>query len=89
MDGAKTGLCFGMVDGIMETQMLWSTEDSHHHDAMYHGCIPTEVTVGEAVKVIMKFLNDNPNELHQRDTFLIGIALVKAYPCPASPGTTR
>lgn len=88
-DGIEMGLCFGMVDGIMETQELWSAVDSQHREAMYHGCIPSEVTVGEAVKVVMKFLNDNPNRLHQKDTFLIGIALAKAYPCPASPGTTK
>ena len=89
MDGLNTGVCFGLVDGIRETLTLWNTVDSQHNEAKFHGCIPTEVTVEEAVKVVMKYLNDNPTQLHHRDAFLIAIALAKGYPCPASPGTTK
>jgi hypothetical protein len=83
MDGFNTGACFGLVDGIMETMQLWNTVDSQHNEARYHGCIPNEVTVGEAVKVVLKYLNDNPTQLHWRDTHLIAAALSKGYPCPA------
>jgi Rap1a immunity proteins len=85
MDGFNTGACFGLVDGIRETLMLWNTVDSQHNEAIYHGCIPAEVTVEEAVKVVMKCLNDNPTQLHQRDALLVVAALSKGYPCPASP----
>jgi hypothetical protein len=85
MDGFRTGACFGLVDGIRETLMLWNTVDSLHNEAIYHGCIPAEVTVEEAVKVVMKYLNDNPAQLHQRDAFLVVAVLSKGYPCPAPP----
>jgi hypothetical protein len=90
MDGFNTGVCFGLVDGIKETMMLWNTVDSQHSESKFHGCIPTEVTLEEAVKVVMKYLNDNPTQLHFRDVHLIYIALAKGYPCPAiPPGTTK
>jgi hypothetical protein len=89
MDGFNTGACFGLVDGIRETLMLWNTVDSQHNEARFHGCIPTEVTLEEAVKVVMKYLNDHPTQLHQRDAFLVVIALANGYPCPAPSGTTK
>lgn len=83
--GLTRGACFGLVDGIRETLMLWNTVDSQHNEAKHHRCIPAEVTVEGAVKVVMKYLNDNPTQRHQRDAFLVVAALSKGYPCPASP----
>lgn len=79
MDGFNTGLCFGLVDGIRETLTLWDTVDSQHNEVRFHGCIPKEVTLEEAVKVVMKYLNDNPTQLHQRDAFLMGITYFSPF----------
>lgn len=90
MDEFHMGACFGLVDGVMGTMTLWNTVDAQRNETKFHGCIPTEVTVEEAVKVVLKYLNDNPTQLHQRDASLVVSALAKGYPCPTTPpGTTK
>ncbi|MEK6211077.1 MAG: Rap1a/Tai family immunity protein [Pseudomonadota bacterium] len=44
-------------------------------------CIPDGVTLEQGKKVILKYFDDNPAELHMSAEFLIGIALKRAFPC--------
>ncbi|MGD1062894.1 MAG: Rap1a/Tai family immunity protein [Terracidiphilus sp.] len=86
-DAIHTGMCLGLVRGAMDMMTLWERVDSNHSQSRFHGCIPTEVSLLEAIKVVMKYLNDHPERLHERDSFLIVSALTEAYPCHASsPG---
>jgi hypothetical protein len=45
-------------------------------------CIPDGVTNRQAVAVVVKFLDDHPNQLHQRFIVLAQDALYEAWPCP-------
>ena len=45
-------------------------------------CAPKEVTVGQLVLVIVKFLRDHPERLHQGRAALTMEALTTAFPCP-------
>jgi hypothetical protein len=88
-DALRSGMCFGLVRGVWNTLTMWDYVDSKHNEPTFHGCIPDGVTLVEAIKVVMKFLNDNPTQLHQKDTLLIHLALVAGYPCSASPGAAK
>ena len=44
-------------------------------------CRPSEVTVIQAVRVVVNYLNAHPEELYQRDTTLTLRALRRAFPC--------
>ncbi len=44
-------------------------------------CSPDEVTVIQAVRVVVSYLNAHPEELYQRDTTLTLRALQRAFPC--------
>ena len=44
-------------------------------------CIPNNVTQGQVLDVIVKFLEDHPQNRHQNATVLISVALRDAFPC--------
>jgi hypothetical protein len=64
---------------------LWNAVDSTHTQQAAHGCIPFGVMPLEAIKVVVKYLNDHPEKLHEADTILVLSALSNAYPCSALP----
>lgn len=83
-EASRSVACISLVRGVKDTLMMWDTMDSKRNEPKFHGCIPDGVGLVEAIKVVMKYINDNPAQLHQKDTILIHIALVEGYPCSAS-----
>ena len=48
-------------------------------------CEPDDATFGQFMVVIMKYLRDNPAELHQPFVRLAVDALAATWPCPKTP----
>lgn len=44
-------------------------------------CPPESVTLGQMVRTVVKFLQDNPNDLHKPAGVLTTEALIKEFPC--------
>lgn len=44
-------------------------------------CVPANATVGQVARVLVKFLEDNPNRLHEPVGLLYMEALYDAFPC--------
>jgi hypothetical protein len=44
-------------------------------------CVPSSVTLRQLVKVITKYSNENPGELHAPASSQIYIALLETFPC--------
>jgi hypothetical protein len=66
-----TGYCSGLVEGISY--------------ASTHSCLPDGATVGQAVRVVVKYLNDHPEDLNLDERELVDVALGLAFPCPTTP----
>ena len=47
-------------------------------------CIPEEVTMGQAMRVIMKYIKDHPEQLHAHAAVITIVALKGAFPCTVS-----
>jgi hypothetical protein len=45
-------------------------------------CMPREVTNGQAVRVVIAFMDANPSRLHEDFKMIAGEALHNAWPCP-------
>jgi len=45
-------------------------------------CKPPQATVGQAVAITQKFLNENPKIWHYEAAAIVGAALGDAWPCP-------
>ncbi len=75
------GLCFGYVDAANSSVYLLNSiaKQAGGHE---RGCIPDEVTRAQEVRVIVKYLENHPAELHQSAYFSVLNAFDAAWPCP-------
>jgi hypothetical protein len=67
----NVGFCLGLAQGIPYGSPLV--------------CPPAGVTNGQSVRVVVKFLNDNPEKLNLDEDELVTLALSKAFPCKHTP----
>jgi len=61
------GMCRGVVMGVIEVSPKV--------------CPSEGVTLAQAVRIVLKFLQDHPERLHLRGSELAEDALSKAFPC--------
>jgi hypothetical protein len=64
------GYCLGIVRGVS----YW---------LLPKGC-SDDVSLGQRVLVVNKYLKDHPEDLNLPDALLVSSALSKAFPCPTS-----
>lgn len=70
----NTGFCIGFSQGVQNTLQFFPKEAGI--------CFPKDgIAAGQSMRIILKYLQDNPSQLHQKDTVLAVIAFKKAYPC--------
>ena len=69
----SAGVCAGMVRAAS-----FAAEAS----ATFGPCVPDPSNLEEQVLMVVKYLNDHPEKLHEPDLVLIRQALVDAFPCP-------
>lgn len=87
MDGEKIssktdefgiGQCFGLVEGVRNT--LVYVNDSLEEDLRI--CWPKNgIPNGQAIRILVKYLKENPTELNNDQTLLTMVAFKVAYPC--------
>ena len=66
-DGYGHGVCLGYVNGVSALQTK--------------ACIPKGVKFGQIRFVVLKYMRENPEQLHKDARMLIGQSLVVAWPC--------
>jgi hypothetical protein len=64
------GFCMGIVAGTM-----WGLQLT---DLV---CLPKGVTIGQGLKVLIRYMDDHPEELDKETAELVARASVKAWPC--------
>lgn len=89
-DGSKlTGLerqrgmhCMGYLQGVADTLRFWRDYNNEEKTHLFPpACISNDATNFEFAKVVVKYLNDHPNKLHEGYGLLVIFALEDAYPC--------
>lgn len=70
----------GMCIGEIETLYLLAFGNSLAPKAKF--CPPNGATIGQSRAVVIKYLDDRPEELHTPFLLLAIDALQKAWPCP-------
>jgi hypothetical protein len=66
----EAGECLGEVDGIVETARKFGEV-----------CPPPDVTTGEAVHVVVQYINARPERMHEQFSKLALEAVIAAWPC--------
>jgi len=69
-------LCLGYISGaVQQLQLLQMLQPKQF------ACIPTGVTNGQIVDVVVKYLRDHPENRQWSASFFVTNALVTAWPC--------
>jgi Rap1a immunity proteins len=63
----------GMIEGMGLQQGLDGKPSSN--------CVPKDVTLGQTVRVVVKYMDDHPEETHQSFVAFVYDATRKAWPC--------
>ncbi|MFA7432553.1 MAG: Rap1a/Tai family immunity protein [Gemmobacter sp.] len=85
--GYIVGYIHGMDYGVIMTILLTTEDENTYEEAkqinehLHRICIPNGVQRGQLPLIILKFLDDNPQRLHESSRFLVADALRLAFPC--------
>jgi len=76
---AQASWCTGYVTGVMQAldlaRSLSDTQDQKNYPSL------AGIASGQAIRVIVKYLRENPEKLHERAGTLSLAALQRAFPC--------
>jgi hypothetical protein len=76
--------CVGLVRGIVDTVVFWQASDivAKNREPRMRPCIPESgIATIQGVRVVVKYLKDHPEMLHNDASFLVLTALKNAFPC--------
>ncbi len=76
--GARAGICLGFIEGYRQLAPMLPPSAN-----LKLLCLPAEVSNGQIVKVVVKYLDQHPEKLHLPAAQLIYNATNEAFPCPA------
>lgn len=80
-DFVDGGFCVGYVTGVIDDHFTWQISEASPTDPTKHFCMPDGATTGQAVRVVVKWLEDHPARLHERAIDLVLSALRDNFPC--------
>jgi hypothetical protein len=80
-DAFHAGYCSGIVGGV--TAMHKFANKSAPPNV--HICVPPNVPIAQEVRIVVKFLKDNPKMLNEDEPTLILLSMLDAFPCKAPP----
>ena len=71
---APDGLfCLGVITALLDTVSLMAPK--------YRFCRPATATYGQAVRVVISYIEAHPQDMHEDYTGLAMVALLEAWPC--------
>ena len=77
-DRFPSGFCLGVIQGVIDTLTIITSRDCQ---GSVLACLPSTVTRLQTVKVVIKYLQEHPQYLHERETGLVLSAITSAFPC--------
>ncbi|MGF6199798.1 Rap1a/Tai family immunity protein [Pseudomonas laurylsulfatiphila] len=69
--------CLGLTQGVRHTMRLVNEK----LPPQYQTCFPSGITNGQGMRIVLKYLQDHPDRLHEQDSDLVYLAYKTAYPC--------
>lgn len=101
-DFLRSGLCQGFVLGLRDgaAYSLFALKETNSSLAYLKGsqedlgvCVPDEVETGQMIRVILKYIRENPGRAHLATAQLVVLAQQQAFPCakivPGKPDQKR
>jgi Rap1a immunity proteins len=72
------GYLSGFLDGYTVTEFIDQSRNNFSSSPM---CLPDGITAEQGVRIVVKWLTDHPERLHESQRILVMTALVQAFPC--------
>lgn len=66
--------CIAYVMGVLDSGVMYDTEYTKV-------CPPDRMSAHQAAKIVVKYADNNPEQLHFPASILVHNALIKAFPC--------
>jgi hypothetical protein len=81
-EAIQSSECLAYVEGSLDGSDFWKVIDQRDGNKnMPHHCIPNGVTMEQTVRVLMKYLEGHPQELHENGWVCVHAAMLEAFPC--------
>lgn len=81
----KGGYCLGFIEGILKTESFYQQSSMLNN---YNGikkadffCMPSNATIYQSIKVVIKYLDNHPEQLNLSSIVLVFAALKTYFPC--------
>lgn len=76
------GYCIGIIDGLVTFNYVYeSVLQAEGKGDLVQMCLPQRISTRKLASVIVKYIADNPDQLHNSGQALAAQALVDNYPC--------
>ncbi len=81
-DAAEGEFCVGYVLGVHDMDFTVQMLEEHEKvSLMKHACSPSNASTAQAVRVVVKYLRNNPERPHMPASVLVTDAIRSAFPC--------
>jgi Rap1a immunity proteins len=74
IEAVKAGECSGAIDAVFMLRRAL--------DQSIRFCPPPRVALGQSVKIVVKYLDDHPEQMNDDFTLLVVRAFDHVWPCP-------
>lgn len=83
----ESTFCAGYVSGVLDARaMQFAMDKADHVQGRRQYCRPAEVSNSQVFRILKKWLENNPDKLHQRADTIIFVAMLEAFPCSQQDG---
>jgi len=81
-DAVDGAFCVGYIWGNRDTDYAVQMLEEHEKvTLMKHACPPSNASTEQLVRVVVKYLHDNPERLHMPASVLVTDAIRSSFPC--------
>ncbi len=78
-DAGNSSFCLGFMQGIIGLNSVYESKTDNNNTPLF--CHPEGIITGQATRVVVKYLKDHPEQLHNNMITLTILAFKKAFPC--------
>jgi hypothetical protein len=79
--------CLGFVQGVMDADAVWQVGETQAHGTKNSNlvyCAPQDASWPQIIRILVKWLEDNPEKLNLPGYVVMHDVMVRTYPCPAT-----
>lgn len=79
-DASKSGYCLGYINGVVDYNMVASVVLLGRPEGAFF-CPPHNVELEQYARIVVNFLRENPEILHESQALVVTEAFKNAFPC--------